>query len=558
MCIFSVVVGGELGTTVALVGESGCGKSTTIQLLERFYDPISGSVSLDGVDMTEYNVQWLRDQMGFVAQMPTLFAMSIRDNIALGAGHEITEDDKGERIFTKKQVTLDEIKAAAKMANAHGFISQLPDGYDTFLGERGAQLSGGQKQRVAIARALVRNPKVLLLDEATSALDTNSERIVQEAIDRAQEGRTSVVIAHRLSTIRRADKIAVFEAGKIIELGTHEELLQIENGTYKNLVNMQNIVGEDNENGQTEAEREKSIREASRSRRHTYKSSAGTKNDDDKDEEETEEGKKPKPVKGMMLKAFKENRKEWPYILLGSLGALGNAIIWPLFAILFSQIITTLVDPNSKASDVNRWALFFFGVGCLAFVANTLQLAMTGISGELLTNRLRVESFKTLVRQEVGFFDLRENSVGLLTSRLATEATKVQGITGDRLGNIIAAFGTMAIAMVVSFVYCWKLAFIVLATVPIFAAGGALQMKLMSGFAGTLNKLFHQANSIATESIDSIHTVIALGAGQHFLDEYNKQLEIPLKAGKRKSVLAGLAFGFTEFCTFAIWALAFW
>ena len=212
------------GTTVALVGASGSGKSTAIQLVERFYDPDSGSVTLDGVDLKKLNVRWLRQQIGLVGQEPVLFAGTISENIAYG----------------KPGASKDEVVAAAKMSNAFGFIQELPAKFDTDVGEKGGQLSGGQKQRIAIARAIIKNPSVLLLDEATSALDTESERIVQAALDnlRVTQRRTTIVIAHRLSTIRNADKIAVVDKGKIVEEGTHDELLDKgPEGRYYNLNN---------------------------------------------------------------------------------------------------------------------------------------------------------------------------------------------------------------------------------------------------------------------------------------------------------------------------------
>jgi ABC-type multidrug transport system fused ATPase/permease subunit len=199
------------GQVVALVGSSGCGKSTAVQLIERFYDPVEGQVLLDDHPVKELNLQWLRRQIGIVSQEPVLFDRSIRENIAYGDNF--------------REVEMDEIIEAARKANIHNFIESLPQGYETNVGDKGAQLSGGQKQRIAIARALVRSPKILLLDEATSALDTESEKVVQEALERAQEGRTSIVIAHRLSTIQNADCIIVINSGRVAEVGTHSELL---------------------------------------------------------------------------------------------------------------------------------------------------------------------------------------------------------------------------------------------------------------------------------------------------------------------------------------------
>lgn len=215
------------GNTLALVGGSGCGKSTCLQLLSIFYRPTAGEVSLDGHDLSTLNVAWLRKQIGIVSQEPVLFDCSIRENIAYG---NLTEN-----------IPMEKIIAAAKMANIHNFIASLPEGYETQAGDKGTQLSGGQKQRIAIARALIRNPKILLLDEATSALDTESEKVVQEALDKAREGRTCIVIAHRLSTVKNANKIVVIKDGKVHESGTHTELLNNQKLYYR-LINAQNIL----------------------------------------------------------------------------------------------------------------------------------------------------------------------------------------------------------------------------------------------------------------------------------------------------------------------------
>ena len=204
-----------------MVGESGSGKSTVISLLERFYNPDSGHILLDGVDIKEFRLSWLRQQMGLVGQEPILFNESIRANIAYGKEGGATEA---------------EIIAAAEAANAQEFISSLPNGYDTNVGERGTQLSGGQKQRIAIARAMLKDPKILLLDEATSALDAESERVVEEALDKVSVDRTTVVVAHRLTTIRDADLIAVMKNGAVAERGRHNALMKITDGVYASLV----------------------------------------------------------------------------------------------------------------------------------------------------------------------------------------------------------------------------------------------------------------------------------------------------------------------------------
>ncbi|KAJ1678255.1 hypothetical protein EV182_004444 [Spiromyces aspiralis] len=214
----------KAGQTVALVGGSGSGKSTTIALIQRLYDVLAGSTVVENIDVRDWNIRQLRDSMSIVSQEPILFGMSIEENILYG----------------KPGATHQEIEQAAKDANIYDFIRNLPDGFATAVGQKGGQLSGGQKQRIAIARAMIRNPKLLLLDEATSALDSKSERVVQEVLDKAKQGRTTITIAHRLSTIQDSDVIIVFQRGAICEQGTHDELLQ-RNGVYAELVRQQSL-----------------------------------------------------------------------------------------------------------------------------------------------------------------------------------------------------------------------------------------------------------------------------------------------------------------------------
>jgi ABC-type multidrug transport system fused ATPase/permease subunit len=210
--------------TIALVGASGAGKSTVTSLLLRFFDINQGEILIDGVPINEYDIKHLRSHIALVPQEVILFAGTIEENIAFGNPSASKED----------------IVLAAKQANAYEFIEKFPESFATQVGDRGIQLSGGQKQRIAIARALLKNPTILILDEATSALDSESEQLVQEALDNLMKGRTSLVIAHRLSTIRKADKIYVLDQGKIVEEGTHSELLTLEKGIYSNLVSIQN------------------------------------------------------------------------------------------------------------------------------------------------------------------------------------------------------------------------------------------------------------------------------------------------------------------------------
>lgn len=223
----------KAGNSAALVGQSGSGKSTIIGLIERFYDPTRGTIRIDGRDIRSFHLRSFRKHIALVSQEPTLFAGTIRENIIYGS------DNASET----------EIEDAARAANAHEFISYLKDGYDTWCGDRGAQLSGGQKQRIAISRAILKNPAILLLDEATSALDSQSEKVVQEALERVMVGRTSVVVAHRLSTIQNCDLIVVLQSGAVVEKGTHASLMgKGPKGSYFSLVNLQRNSGHESSN----------------------------------------------------------------------------------------------------------------------------------------------------------------------------------------------------------------------------------------------------------------------------------------------------------------------
>ncbi|KAM9830301.1 bile salt export pump-like [Syngnathus typhle] len=562
----SVIV--KSGETTAFVGASGAGKSTAVQLIQRFYDPKEGMVTLDGHDIRGLNIQWLRSLIGIVEQEPVLFATTIAENIRYG----------------RPAVSMEDIIAAAKEANAYNFIMDLPQKFDTLVGEGGGQMSGGQKQRIAIARALVRNPRILLLDMATSALDNESEAVVQEALDKVRMGRTTISIAHRLSTIKNADVIVGFEHGQAVERGKHSELLD-RKGVYFTLVTLQSQGDKAlNEKARQMAENEDAQEKLSLSRAGSYRASmrasirqrsrsqlsnlipdssvsiagelgttafAISQADKSKNaiqEEEEEEPVEPAPV----ARILKYNLPEWPYMLFGSLGAAVNGGVNPVYSLLFSQILATfsLTDPIAQRKEIDGICLFFVMVGVVSFFTQMLQGYAFSKSGELLTRRLRRLGFHAMLGQEIGWFDDHKNSPGALTTRLATDASQVQGATGSQIGMIVNSLTNIGVAILMSFYFSWKLTLLILCFLPFIALSGGFQAKMLTGFAKQDKEAMEAAGQISGEALNNIRTIAGLGKERNFVDTYIAQLDAPYQAALKKANVYGACYGFAQCVVF--------
>ncbi|NXJ75962.1 MDR1 protein, partial [Trogon melanurus] len=536
----------QTGKTIALVGASGCGKSTTIQLLQRFYDPVQGEITLDGQDIRALNIKWLRENIGIVSQEPVLFATTIAENIRYG----------------REDISDAEIEQAAKEANAFDFISRLPDKFDTLVGERGAQLSGGQKQRIAIARALARNPKILLLDEATSALDTQSESIVQAALDKARAGRTTIVIAHRLSTIRTADTIAAFENGVVVEQGTHSELM-LQKGVYYSLVMQQvreNVVVFFPHFARFAAEvlayeaaklqissvfaHSECIDRAFRSLPRQFTTRTPT------------EENLPAVSYSRILAL---NRPEWVYILFGVIAAAIIGGVHPAFAVIFGKIIGAFQETDAEKRSKNTLvlSLMFLLLGVITLAAYIIQGFMFGKSGEILTMRLRSLSFRALLQQEMGWYDDQKNAVGVLLTRLATDASQVKGATGSRLALMTMTVFTLLTAIIIAFVYGWQLTLLILACIPFVIAANAASASSMSGHAAKDQKALEEAGRISTESVENIRTVASLTREEAFYEKYITSLNGPYRDSLKKAPLYGFTYGVAQSANYFINAAVF-
>ncbi|KAM3850989.1 bile salt export pump [Vipera latastei] len=552
------------GETTAFVGPSGAGKSTTIQLIQRLYDPTEGMVTLDGHDIRSLNIQWLRSLMGIVEQEPVLFATTIGENIRYG----------------QEDATMEDIIRAAKEANAYNFIMDLPLQFDTLVGEGGGQMSGGQKQRIAIARALVRKPKILLLDMATSALDNESEATVQKTLSKARSGRTAISIAHRLSTVKSADIIVGFEHGRAVERGKHEELIE-RKGVYFTLVTLQSqgdkALTETSmqisdprlektqpfSRGSYQASLRASLRQRSRSQLSNivpdhpasivgsyseHNGSISQYEEDgspfgrlhEKDEEEV--------IPANVTRILKYNAPEWPYMVLGSLGAAANGAVNPLYALLFSQIIGTfsVPDEEERRSQINGVCLLFVVVGLVSFFTQFLQGYTFAKAGELLTRRLRKIGFQAMLGQEIGWFDDHINSPGALTTRLATDASQVQGAAGTQIGMIVNAFTNIGVSIIIAFYFSWKLSLVITCFLPLLALSGMVQSRMLTGFASQDKKAMEATGRISNEALANIRTIAGIGKEKTFIDAYEKQLEVPYKAAVKKANVYGVCFGFAQ------------
>nr|CAD7578382.1 unnamed protein product [Timema californicum] len=514
------------GEKVAFVGSSGCGKSTCVHLIQRFYDPQQGQILLDGMDIKYLNVTWLRRQIGVVGQEPVLFQTSIAENIKLG--HE--------------DATRRDIIEASGVANALDFIEKLPEvsgtSYDTLVGERGAQLSGGQKQRIAIARALVRKPHILLLDEATSALDTSSEAKVQAALDKASEGRTTIIVAHRLSTIRGADRIVTINDGKVVEQGTHEELIALK-GHYYKLVMAQVNSGEEswamdiskNMDEERSIEDEFVIPDFLQKDKIEFSSS--------------EENVSKELPKSSLLQIMRLNKPEWPYIFIACVCSIVMGAAMPVLAVLFGSIIQVLGLPNRAEihNETNKYSIYFVTAGFGIGLSTVMQVYTITLTGEKLTLRLRRMLFAAMLRQEIAWFDEKANSSGALCARLSGDVSQVQGATGQRLSIIIQSIATFLLAVGLAMYFEWRLGLVGLAFSPVIMAAQYYFIVVQSGELLNKREAMEQAIQIAVEAVSHIRTVAGLGREQTFHQKYMKALETVHLVALRNCHFRALVFG---------------
>lgn len=561
------------GKVTALVGASGSGKSTIVGLVERFYDPVQGTVYLDGHDISKLNLRWLRQQMALVSQEPTLFGTTIFNNIRhglIGTAHEAANEEK------QRELVIE----AAKKANAHDFVSALPEGYETNVGERGFLLSGGQKQRIAIARAVVSDPKILLLDEATSALDTKSEGVVQAALENAAEGRTTITIAHRLSTIRDAHNIVVMSEGRIVEQGTHNELLEKKTAYYK-LVSAQNIAAAEEMTAEEQAAIDEE--EVELMRKMTSEKATATLADPNDDiAAKLNRSTTSKSASSLALQGHKaEDEREYGMWTLIKLVASFNTTEWKLMvvglvfsavcgggnptqAVFFAKQIVTLSQPitdnnrHSVKKDSDFWSAMYLMLAIVQFLAFVIQGVLFARCSERLVHRVRDRAFRTMLRQDVAFFDRDENTSGALTSFLSTETTHVAGLSGVTLGTLLMVITTLVSAMVVSLAIGWKLSLVCISTIPVLLGCGFFRFYMLAHFQRRSKAAYDSSASFASEAISAIRTVAALTREEDVLNQYKNSLAIQQRKSLISVLKSSLLYAASQSLLFACFALGFW
>jgi len=551
------------GKTTALVGASGSGKSTIVGLVERFYDPVGGQVYLDGHEISKLNLRWLRHQISLVSQEPTLFGTTIFGNIQHGL-----IGTKHEKDSIEQQRAL--IENAAKMANAHDFILGLPEGYETNVGERGFLLSGGQKQRIAIARAMVSDPKILLLDEATSALDTKSEGVVQAALDVAAQGRTTIVIAHRLSTIKTADNIVVMSRGRIVEQGSHDELLE-KKSAYYNLVEAQQIsaaneekkLEENTELAEDEEELEKSSSTEKVVSRQKLERIATGKSVSSAILENKQSDSGPQYSLWTLIKVVGSfNRPEAWIMLIGLFFSIiaggGN----PTQSVFFAKSIVALSLPPSMYDklrhDADFWSLMYLMLALTQILSFSAQGIAFAYCSERLVHRSRDKAFRTMLRQDIVFFDKEENSAGALTSFLSTETTHLAGMSGVTLGTILVVTTTLVAAISLSCAINWKLALVCTATIPVLLACGFLRFWMLARFMDRAKRAYESSASYACEATSAIRTVASLTREEDVWEHYHQSLVEQGKKSLRSILRSSILYASSQSFMFLCTALGFW
>ena len=525
----------EAGKKVAFVGESGCGKSTTVNLIERLYDPVEGQILIDGIDIKEFNIEYLRNLIGYVQQEPVLFNKSIRDNLIFGREKVIEELGNIDELMEK----------ACEEAYIKDFILRNPDKYDYVVGVKGNKLSGGQKQRIAIARAILTKPKILILDEATSALDNQSEKEVQEALDNISKSNvTTLIIAHRLSTIKNADIIYALKKGQVVEKGTHQELLD-KNGYYASLVKSQ-IGTEDNHK---EIEKIKNFKK-SISKKLSSKYSQILEHEEIKKEENIITNQKIEVKFKEILELLSDHKLD---LVIGTIGGFLYGAGTPLAGLFFGKTMVALSPQDIKIikREGLKWSLLHLGIAVLGGLSIFLKSWKLESLGAVITSKMRKRVFKKYLELDLQFFDQDYNTPGSLLTKLSIDTTKISVIVLSVFGSIISSVGGIIVSIVLGMIFDWRLALISTAFLPFTLFFTVFKAYFRANGSQSNYDLKIEAGSIISECVISTKTIFSFNFQQKAVDIYSSILEKENNGILKKGIFSGLLFGIGIFITFA-------
>ncbi|KAF9879522.1 multidrug resistance protein 3 (p glycoprotein 3) [Colletotrichum karsti] len=537
------------GKVTALVGASGSGKSTIIGLLERWYDPASGAITLDGTNIRDLSLGWLRTTMRLVQQEPVLFNGTVFENIVNGLVGTAWES-------ASKEEQLQRVKQAAKIAFADDFIANLPEGYDTRIGERGGLLSGGQKQRIAIARSVISEPKILLLDEATSALDPHAEGIVQQALDSASKDRTTVVIAHKLATIRNADNIVVMSKGKIVEQGKHDELVAL-NGSYAKLVKAQNLSVERKDSVDHTSEDDSTVAAEPAQSLAKYDTAVAQHLMSLKDKEDFKLYKQTGLLHtvGKLMQSTPE-LKVW-YCVTFVTCVLGAAI-YPGQTLLLSKVMDIFTS-SDMVKQGNFVALMYFVMSLGTLIVYFVMGWTTNIITQTLSRKVRQGLLNGMLRQDLRFFDRAENTVGALNSRIDSHAQAVLELMGFNVSLAFLSFINVVASSVLAIAISWKLGLVgVFAGMPPLLLSGFARIRIETRMDSDVDKRFSTSASLASETVNAIRTVSSLAIEKNVLQRYTNELDNAISSSTYPVFNMMIWFALTQSIEFFILALGFW
>ncbi|KAB8218739.1 P-loop containing nucleoside triphosphate hydrolase protein [Aspergillus novoparasiticus] len=566
------------GQQTAIVGLSGSGKSTVAGLISRFYNVDEGAVLLDGHDVKDLNE-------------PCLLDRSILENIALGLINSPRHDhlhpilmgsvlaDVAAAVRDGKDLVsaslehgdgareiVELVLHAALLADANGFIERLKEGFGTQVGSKGNLISGGQKQRISLARALVKDPRILILDEATASLDSATEARIQEALDNVAVGRTVITIAHRLSTIRNADNIIVMRQGKLVEQGTHQQLLEA-NGAYAELVRLQNLnVHGSPDDGETEVSSARSdslVPVISEKTGAVETSAVADAIDEEKakpaePESAIEEKRSFGSTVGSMGSLFR------PYTFVLILAIAGAVIIGGTYcgsSVIFGNVVGKLSgceEPESIRHAGELFGLMFFVLAIVEFLANFLSWSLFGWVAEQVIYKVRILSLRSILEQDLAWHESANRNPSLLLSFITKDSSALGGLTGSVVCTILSVLVSLVATITMTHIIAWKIALVCLSVIPLLLGAGYMRVTTLASFEERHLEAFANSVGITVEAVNSIKTIMSLSLEHEVLGTYRRSLSAPMRQITRQSAWANLwlavGYGLSNF----LYALAYW